>query len=184
MSAGSERTAVERTLQPVRAALLADAEREAAEIRAAARTAADALIAEAEREVATAVEQERERARRSARARADHNASDARRAARQLLQAAGESERTRLIQALHATIGRLRDDDRYPQLVDALERRARAQLGDGADLRRDPAGRGGIVGRAGPRSVDYTLDALADRALAALGEEVATLCSPHRKPDA
>ena len=51
----------------------------------------------------------------------------------------------------------------YPALLERLTRAARDQLGADAEVEVDP-GIGGVIGRTGRTSVDYTLPALADRA--------------------
>ena len=70
---------------------------------------------------------------------------------------------------------RLREDSRYPALLDRLARTAREQLGPDAEVEVDPPGLGGVIGRTGRVSVDYTLPALADRAIASLGDELESL---------
>ena len=69
----------------------------------------------------------------------------------------------------------LREDDRYPGLLDRLARTAREQLGPDAEVEVDPPGLGGVIGRKGQASVDYTLPALAERAIASLGDELESL---------
>ncbi len=71
----------------------------------------------------------------------------------------------------------MRDDPRYPALLDHFEAVAREQLGDDAVIERDPIPGGGIVAELGSRRVDYTLPQLADRALEVLADEVAR-CGP------
>ena len=70
---------------------------------------------------------------------------------------------------------RLQEDSRYPALLDRLARMAREQLGPDAEVEVDPPGLGGVIGRKGRVSVDYTLPALADRAIASLGDELERL---------
>jgi vacuolar-type H+-ATPase subunit E/Vma4 len=81
-----------------------------------------------------------------------------------------------VIRAAHEAVIDIRADPRYPALLDHLESEAREQLGRGAIIERDPNG-GGVVGAADGRGVDYTLPALADRALAVHADEVAQLWS-------
>ena len=52
---------------------------------------------------------------------------------------------------------------------------ARDQLGPGARIERDPPELGGVVATAGTRRVDYTLTALAERALNDHADEVTAL---------
>lgn len=76
--------------------------------------------------------------------------------------------------ALDAAIA-ARDEPRYHDLLDRLARTARAQLGGGAELEIDPPGLGGVRARAGELSVDYTLPALVERAIAEQGAELEEL---------
>jgi hypothetical protein len=61
--------------------------------------------------------------------------------------------------------------------LDHLETLARAQLGDmvALTIERDPEPYGGIFAVAGSHQVDYRLPILADRALDAMADEVASL---------
>jgi hypothetical protein len=68
----------------------------------------------------------------------------------------------------------LRDDPGYAALVGALTELARHQLGPAATVSVDKEA-GGVVARAGSRSVDYRLPVVADRCLAALGPELEAL---------
>jgi vacuolar-type H+-ATPase subunit E/Vma4 len=72
---------------------------------------------------------------------------------------------------------RLREDPRYPELLERLKRIAIAQLGNEAELEVDPSGVGGVIAHAGSVRVDYTLPALAERALEALDGELERLWS-------
>ncbi|MEV3927166.1 hypothetical protein [Actinomadura coerulea] len=64
-----------------------------------------------------------------------------------------------------------------PAHEEALAARARALLGGGALVER--AGGGGLVARVPGAELDLSADALTDRALAALGTEVADLWAPR-----
>jgi vacuolar-type H+-ATPase subunit E/Vma4 len=160
-------------LQPVRTALLDDARADADRILAAATRDADALVASAEKRA----NREVEKARRSnaestaalleralARAEADGQAG--------ILRTESELHR-RLIEGVRTAALGLRTDSRYPALLDHLETLTREQLGEEVLITRDPPDGGGVRGAAGQRRVDYTLTALADRALDALADEVA-----------
>lgn len=63
----------------------------------------------------------------------------------------------------------LRGDERYAALLERLISAARARLGPDAELDVDPAESGGVIARKGQRLVDYTLRALTERCIAALG---------------
>jgi vacuolar-type H+-ATPase subunit E/Vma4 len=69
----------------------------------------------------------------------------------------------------------LRDDPAYPALLDRRTASARRELGDRAEIERDPPEVGGVRARDGTRSVDYTLPARADRAIAELGPRLRDL---------
>jgi vacuolar-type H+-ATPase subunit E/Vma4 len=159
-------------LEPVRTALLDDAHREADDIVAAARAAAAESVAAAEHEADEALRQVRRRKEATARARAERAREDARRTANaELLRARDELHR-QLAEAVHEAVHDLTRDPRYPALLDRLEQLAREQLGNAAEIERDPAGYGGVVATEGHRRVDYRLPALADRALATIADEV------------
>ena len=165
-----------RMLEPVQNALLADADIAAERVRAAAHAAVVRDVAEAEGEVTAAVNRARQRSERASRARSEQALGQRRREAHRHVLAEQEAIRGQFEQATESAFDALRDDPRYPALLDALERRARDQLGEQATLARDPVDMGGVVGTAGSRRVDYSLRALARRAAAALDEEVAELC--------
>ncbi len=80
-----------------------------------------------------------------------------------------------LAAAVGAAVLALRADARYPELLRHFEAQARDQLGSEAEVRVDPDLGGGVVAAAGSRHVDYTLKALAERALGSLADEVAAL---------
>lgn len=158
-------------LAPVRGALLADAAATAEEMLARATAERDETVARAEGEVATAVEQARHRAEVSARAHADEAIARARREATTAMLRCEAELRQELVDAVDERLARLRDGDRYPRLLDGLERLAKTQLGDSAVIERDAAPDGGVVASVGGRSVDYRLGALARRAVDALAAD-------------
>jgi vacuolar-type H+-ATPase subunit E/Vma4 len=169
------RSTLDEQLGPVRQALLDDANAEAERIRAEARERADSRAAEAEREVAAEVAQVAERQAIASAAHAEQERARARADAHATMLGVREEIRRDLLEAVRTAAMQLRDDDRYPALLDRLEAMARGQLGSEACLERDPAGSGGVVAVAGARRVDYTLPALAERALREHGDEVASL---------
>ncbi|MFF5211096.1 hypothetical protein [Streptosporangium sp. NPDC000396] len=147
------------------AAIAATAEKEAAEMIAAARREAQAILAEA-RASGTAEAQayattERIRARRHA-----HSVELA--ARREVL----EELRRRAVTAVR----RLREDPCYPRLLERLGELAREAGGEGLVVSEHPYG--GVVAEGQGRRVDCTLDALASRAIDALGGEVERLWAP------
>lgn len=69
----------------------------------------------------------------------------------------------------------LRKDPRYGELIDRVSQAARSQLGADAEVEVDPPDVGGVRARAGSTSVDYTLPALVDRAIAELDGQLEML---------
>lgn len=162
-------------LEPARRALLADADDEAERIVSeASRTAAD-IIGTAERECETQLDQVRRRRDRSTEAYVEQMLTTARSDAHEAVLRAREASRRRLIDAIHQSVMALPDDPRYGALLDHLEELARRQLGVDAVIDRDPRPGGGIIAVSGSRRVDYTLPALADRALEGLADKIVQL---------
>jgi len=167
---------VVESLQPVRRALLDDAAAAAASLIDEARTVADRLVTDAEQQAAREIDTARQRGERSARAQVERDLARALATARSVVLEAQRRVHDEVIRAAHEAVIDIRADPRYPALLDHLESEAREQLGRGAIIERDPNG-GGVVGAADGRGVDYTLPALADRALAVHADEVAQLWS-------
>ncbi len=164
-------------LGPVRDALLTDARSEAARIVETARAEADTIVALARSDADEAVQQARRRAEATSAAHTEREMAQARRAAHATVLQARDELWRELNRRLGSAAERMREDARYPLLLDRLEGLARSQLGDGAVIERDPQLGGGIVAVDGPRQVDYRLPALAERVLETLAEEVAGLWS-------
>ncbi len=173
-SSGGPRTLALR-LDPVRVALLEDAGVDADHILTEAHLGADDVVAAAEQEVAAQVAEVERRHAISAAAHADQVRARARAEAHSELLGAREDIHQDLLEAVRLAALELRDDERYPALLDHFEAVARAQLGPDARVERDPPGRGGIVAVAGTRRVDYTLTTLAERAMRDHAEEVTSL---------
>lgn len=163
------------TLEPLRAALLASAREQAAGVLADAEAAVEAELAAARADADALVE----RARADARQRADLEHRHVVAARRREAQARVLRARREAREALHDEVlraaGSLRDDPAYAVLLDRLEDDARARLGPGAAIERDPPGLGGVIARAGRRVIDATLPVLAERELDGLGEEIDAL---------
>lgn len=165
-------------LEPVRRALLDDAEREAAARTATARAEAEELVDRARSAADAEIERAERRADATRRARTERAVALARTEAdREVLTTRAELHRRLDAAAREAALG-LRHHERYGRLLDRLEELARAQLGatgsdDQVTVERDPEPDGGVIATDGRRRVDYTLQALADRALADLAGEVA-----------
>lgn len=163
------------TLEPLRHALRAETEAEVQRRLAEVERECRQTVAEAEaqaQELAAAGRHDGERA--AAQESVRRHAAATRRAREIRLRAQRRQVEKLQRQAREAVLG-LRQDTRYPELLDRLERAAREQLGPDVELERDPSGLGGVIGRNGTASVDYTLPALADRAIAALDEELEQL---------
>lgn len=164
------------SLEPVRKALLADAERDAAAtIRAAAANAArqrSKAISDADGVV------------RAARADGERQATDAvatrlargRRDAHALLLAT----RRRLYDELRAQCGSaaiaLRDTPDYPDVRSRLIARAHAELGPDARITESPDG--GVIATLGSRRIDLSLPTLVAQTLERLGSSVEKLWTP------
>lgn len=160
-------------LEPVRRALLDDAADQAEALVAAASREVEDSIAEVERRCDEEVAEVEQRSASAARAGLDQRIADARADAHDAVLGARSRAHDHLVEAAHAAAIAMRDDPRYPALLDHLEAVAREQLGDDAVIDRDPTPDGGIVARLGSRRVDYSLPRLADRALDVLSDEVA-----------
>jgi vacuolar-type H+-ATPase subunit E/Vma4 len=150
-------------LAPVRQALLAAADRDAAAVRARARCTADQImhdaVAQAEAIRADAHRQGSAAAARTVVVERAH----ARRAARATVLRAQREADEALVTAARAAVARLVDDPDYPRLRAGMVRAIHRALGPDADIRAHPDG--GVVGLAGPRRVDFSLRGLADRVL-------------------
>jgi vacuolar-type H+-ATPase subunit E/Vma4 len=159
--------ALRRSVEERVESLLARARRDAAARveRAQQEADADARRARAEGEATAALILERE----NARMRRDSATIvlDAKRAALRELR-----------DRVHEAVRGLRAEPDYDDLLDGLTARARARLGSDAQVIRDPADVGGIIAEQAGQRLDYTLPALADRALAGLGEAIEDLW-PH-----
>lgn len=162
-------------LEPLRAALRAETD---TEIQARL----EAVDAECARTLADAEAQAQELARQGRREGEDAAAKEAlrrraratRRAREMRLQAQRRQVDELQRRSREAILG-LRETDEYPALLERLTRAARGQLGPDAEVEVDPPGLGGVIGRAGRTSVDYTLPALVDRTIASLGDELESL---------
>jgi vacuolar-type H+-ATPase subunit E/Vma4 len=144
------------------AEVLATAGAEAQEVLRGARAEADALLAEARSQgaadAAVLLAAERSRAERTARG-----------IVLAAQQAAHESAR----QAARVAVSQLRHDPAYPALVDALRARAHRELGPDVQVS-EPAG-GGLVAEAGGRRLEFVLADLADDLLESLDRDRAEL---------
>lgn len=176
-AASSATTGVPSALEPVRRCLLDEAHRTADNIVSDAQRAGDELIAAAQRESDEALDRAHRRAEATVAAQAAQARENARRDAHAELLRTHDELRRELADRVRDAAVELRHDPRYPVLLDELERLARDQLGADAEVDRDPDQGGGVVAVSGDRRVDYRMPVLADRAIAAIADEVATLWS-------
>jgi hypothetical protein len=163
------------TLDPLRAALRAQAEADAKRQVAAAVAARSRCVAEAQATARGLIEQGRLDGERLAGEESRRRLAVAYRQARELVLGAQRALAEELRRRARAGALALRDEPGYDTLVERLGSLARSQLGEAAELTIDPPGRGGVVARAGAASVDYTLPAVADRALDGLDARLETL---------
>ena len=132
-------------------------------------------VAEARRRADAVVAGGRTAGEADARAEAARHAVAARRRARSRVLAARRGLYEQLQRQSLAAAQELRAQPAYPELVERLERAAQTELGAGAVIELDPGGLGGLIARAGPRMVDYSLPVLVRRCVDALGPSVEEL---------
>ena len=156
-------------LEPLRRALRAETEAAADRRRSEVAAECERIVAEAEdgaHELSHEARVEGERA--AAREAARRHAAAARRA-RETMLATRRSLVDELRRRAREAVLELRAQSDYPELLERLSDAARSQLGDDAELEVDPPGRGGVIGRRGDASVDYTLPSMADRTIDEMG---------------
>ena len=154
---------------PLRSVLLEESTAEADRVLARADELAEAKLAEAEEQGRALVEQARREGLAAAAIVGAHEEAGARRRARAVVLGARRELYEELGRRARVEAHGLRRDPGYAALLDRLSAAARAQLGPEAVLEVDPPEAGGVRAASGARHVDYTLDALVDRALAGLG---------------
>jgi vacuolar-type H+-ATPase subunit E/Vma4 len=166
----------ESALAPVRTALLRDAAAEADRMLADARQAADALLEQARADAVSAVSQAREEGRTLAAPLALAELSRGRREASTTLLNAELRARAELEGRIRAAIRGLRDQPGYGELLERLSELARRAAGPGATVSEHSAG--GAIARRPGVLVDCSLPRLADRVIAALGQQIRELTAP------
>jgi vacuolar-type H+-ATPase subunit E/Vma4 len=162
-------------LEPLRVALRAETEAEVRERLAAVDGRCARTLAEAEAKAHALARAGRQEGERAAAKEATRRRATATRRARELRLRAQNRQVEELQLRSREAVLRLQEDSSYPALLDRLARMAREQLGPGAEVEVDPPALGGVIGRKGRVSVDYTLPALADRVIASLGNELERL---------
>ncbi len=150
-------------LAPVRAALLARAQSDAARMLAEADADAAGTLAEAHTEARELRARARAEGEADAEAVASATRARARREARATVLKARSDAFHELRSQVMAAVPSLVHDQAYPALQDRLADRARAALGPDARITADPAG--GVVARSGHRRAAFTLTALAERVI-------------------
>jgi hypothetical protein len=160
-------------LAPFRKAVLREAHARSDQLERDAQAEVAAQLAAAEQDAERLVTAEREAGQRAAENALARERMAARRQARELTLASQHEASRAVRQRAIETLERMHQgsDPAYRALVDRLARLAREQLGPESELDTDPP-HGGLVARLGHRSVDYTLPALVDRAMADLGPEL------------
>jgi vacuolar-type H+-ATPase subunit E/Vma4 len=151
-------------LDPVRDALLAEAGAAAERALQQAAERALAQVVQAEAETAALVAHARVEGEAAAELEAISELARARRHARALFLQAQRAVYDDVRRQAHAAVQELRSTPRHGALVERLAARAREVLGPDAEIQRDPPD-GGVVARAGNRSLEYTLPALVERCL-------------------
>lgn len=153
------------SLDPVREALLAQAEAEAERVVGQAEDRAAAQVAQAEEQKAALVLRARAEGEAAAELEAASELTQARRTARTLILEAKRAVYDDVRRESQAAVQRLRSEPRYVELVERLAARAREELGPEVELELDLPD-GGIIGRVENRRVDHTLPTLVERCLA------------------
>ncbi|MEU6017388.1 hypothetical protein ABZ826_26060 [Streptomyces sp. NPDC047515] len=158
-----------------------------AELLRSARADAEALIVQAARDAETVLERARNEAEEIVEQAHREGAAEgtaagaaellrARRNARACEQATRREAYEELRRQVTERFRALRYTADYPGLRDRLERRARQLLGPDATVAEQPGG--GVIAHATSRRADFTLDALAARALDRLGADTEALWAP------
>lgn len=163
------------SVEPARAALLADARERAGQLLQQADEQARELIAQAQRDAEELLARAREEGLAAGRAQGARDAGRGQVLSRWEVLAAQQAVYEELRQRVHTDVMALREEPEYPELLERLAAAAHRDLGEGAELEIDPPGRGGVEARAGSRQVDYTLPSLAERCLQNVGPALARL---------
>jgi vacuolar-type H+-ATPase subunit E/Vma4 len=163
------------TLEPLREALRAETDAELTRHLGEVEVECARLVAEAEAEAHELVRQGRLDGEAAAAREGARRRAAATRKAREIRLRARQRQVEKLECLAREAVLAARRDGRYPALLERLAAAVREQLGPEAAVEVDPEGLGGVIGRRGKASVDYTLPALADRVIAGLDEEVERL---------
>ena len=162
-------------LEPLRAALRAETDIEVQRRLEEVDAECARLVADAEARAHELARQGRREGEDAAAKVALRRRATATRRAREILLQAQRRQIEELQRRSREAVLLLREDNNYPELLERLSWAARDQLGPGTEVELDPPAFGGVIGRSGRMSVDYTLPALAERAVASLGDELESL---------
>ena len=162
-------------LEPLRLALRAETDAEVQGRLAEVDAECARVVADAEAKAHELARQGHREGEEAAAKEAVRRRATATRRAREVRLQAQRRQVEELQRTSREAVLRLCEDSRYPQLLERLAREARDQLGPDTEVELDPPGLGGVIGRKGRASVDYTLPALVDRAIASLGDELESL---------
>lgn len=162
-----------RALDPVRARLIERARADADAFLDAARAEAAGTIAAAEARAEATLDEARIRGEVLAAGDAAEQLAAAHRDARVLELAAQRAVYDEARDGIDRGIRALRDAPDYPNILAALERRARDLLGSEALFTEDECG--GVIATVPGRRLDLSLPTIATRVADSLGEEVARL---------
>ena len=161
-------------LDAVREVIIADAEEEAERIVSAAREEAERRLEEARNKAELDVEAARSAAMVEADTRLAMERAAVRREARRAELEARARIRRSLVESAVKAVSDRRGSREYQVLLDRLELQVQAQLGQGAETTRDPP-EGGVIGQCGNRRLDYTIQAVVERVVDAMGPEIEEL---------
>jgi vacuolar-type H+-ATPase subunit E/Vma4 len=160
-------------LDPLVAALVDRARRDAAEVLAAAEAEAQQVLGAARADADALLAEARSRGAADAAALLAAERARAERTARGVVLAAQQAAHESARQAAREAVSQLCDDPAYPPLVAALRARAVRELGPGVEVT-ELAG-GGLVAEAGGRRLEFDLADLADDLLDSLDRDRAEL---------
>ncbi len=160
-------------LAPLRAALLRAAQASAAAIVADAEARAAVIIRDATHQADELRQAAAANGEEAARSQALLRSAGARRQAHETVLCQQSALRRELQRHVGVAVSPLRDDPRYPALLDRLDQRCRAILGEDAII--TESADGGVTAHAGTRSVDLSLPAVAAQTLDSMATEVSAL---------
>jgi len=174
--ARTSRAGLDRGLAPVAGALAAQAAQLADRILADADARANAVLDEAGRQGEELIESARADGAATARRLASSVVADARLAARQEVLGAQRGVYQDVREQAQARVTGLVDSPQATALTARLGQHARERLGDDAEMEA-AAQAPGIVARSGRRRLDLSVEALIERELPSMGDEIAELWS-------